>query len=116
MTRRQRLEAVINGEITEELIADCKVELEKLKADAEKSLERARSSERFKETKEFEERVYEALTSEAQTVEELMGKLDFEATRQRITALCTNLLRDRRIGSTEIKVKGKGKRKAYFKI
>ena len=27
MTRRQRLEAVIRGEITEELIEDCKVEL-----------------------------------------------------------------------------------------
>ena len=30
MTRRQRLEAVIAGNITEELIEDCKVELAKL--------------------------------------------------------------------------------------
>ena len=30
MTRRERLEMVIKGEINEELIADCKRELEKL--------------------------------------------------------------------------------------
>ena len=32
MTRRERLEMVIKGEITEELIADCRKELEKLDA------------------------------------------------------------------------------------
>ena len=32
MTRRHRLEAVINGEITEELIESCKRELEKIEA------------------------------------------------------------------------------------
>lgn len=115
MTRRQRLEAVINGKITEELIEDCKVELEKLKADAEKSLERARQTDKFKETKELEERVFDLLTETPQTVEQLRETLT-TYTRQRVTALCTNLVKAGKVGVEEVKIKGKGIRKAYFKI
>ena len=36
MTKRERLEAVIRGDINEKLIESCKKELEKLKARADK--------------------------------------------------------------------------------
>lgn len=116
MTRRQRLEAVIAGDITEELIESCKVELEKLKADAEKSLERARNTDRFKETKALEEKVFILLTNEPQTVEQLRENLDESFTRQRVTALCTNLVKTGKAGVDEVKIKGKGVRKAYYKL
>ena len=113
MTRRQRLEAVINGEITEELIAECKRELAKLDEAGAKALERARSTDHYSENKELEEKIVEVLTNEPMQVEELMEKLGVELTRQRLTAICTNLVRDERIYVVDVKVKGKGKRKAY---
>jgi len=115
MTRRQRLEAVINGEITEELIADCKVELEKLDAASAKSLERARSTDHYNENKELENQVEALLTSEPIQIDELKEKLGVEMTRQRLTAICTNLVKAGRIEVVDVKVKGKGKRKAYYK-
>ena len=114
MTRRQRLEAVINGEITEELIAECKVELEKLDAAGAKALERARSTEHYNENKQLEEKVVSLLTTDPIQIDELKEKLGVDLTRQRLTAICTNLLRDERIHVTDVKVKGKGKRKAYY--
>ena len=115
MTRRQRLEAVINGEITEELIEDCKNELAKLDVASAKALERARSTDHYNENKELEEQVYELLTSEPIQIDELMEKLGVELTRQRLTAICTNLIKAERIQSCDVKVKGKGKRKAYYR-
>lgn len=115
MTRRQRLEAVINGEITEELIEECKEELKKLDAASAKALERARSTDHYNENKELEEQVYRLLTSEPVQIDELKEKLGVELTRQRLTAICTNLIKAERIQSCDVKVKGKGKRKAYYK-
>lgn len=114
MTRRQRLEAVINGEITEELIADCIEELKKLDAAGAKALERARSTDHYSENKELEEKIVEVLTNEPIQVEELKEKLGVELTRQRLTAICTNLVREGRIYVADVKVKGKGKRRAYY--
>jgi len=114
MTRRQRLEAVINGEITEELIAECKEELKKLDVASAKALEKARSTDHYNENKVLEEKIVEVLTEEPIQVEDLMEKLGVELTRQRLTAICTNLIKAGRINSTDVKVKGKGKRKAYY--
>ena len=114
MTRRQRLEAVINGEITEELIESCKEELKKLDAEGAKALAKSKETSRYKENKELEEKIVEVLTSEPIQVEELMEKLGIELTRQRLTAICTNLVREGRIYVVDVKVKGKGKRRAYY--
>lgn len=113
MTRRQRLEAVINGKITEELIEDCKRELAKLDVVSAKALEKARSTDHYNENKALEEKIVEVLTDEPIQVEDLMKKLGVELTRQRLTAICTNLVREGRIKIVDIKVKGKGKRRAY---
>ena len=114
MTRRQRLEAVINGEITEELIEDCKRELAKLDVVSAKALEKARSTDHYNENKELEKKIVEVLTNEPIQIEELMEKLGVELTRQRLTAICTNLVREERINVVDVKVKGKGKRRAYY--
>lgn len=115
MTRRQRLEAVINGEITEELIEECREELKKLDAAGAKALERARSTDHYNENKELEEKVYKLLTSEPLQIEQLKLCLGVDITRQRLTAICTNLVKAGRIQSCDVKVKGKGKRKAYYR-
>lgn len=113
MTRRQRLEAVINGEITEELIADCKVELEKLNAASAKALERSKTTDRYNENKALEEEILQLMSEEPIQIDELKEKLGVELTRQRLTAICTNLIREGKLKSTDVKVKNKGKRKAY---
>lgn len=111
MTRRERLELVIKGEINEELIEDCKRELEKL--DAHRT--HARENANYNENKEFEERICAALrgASEPVQVDELAELVGCTFARQRLTAICTNLIREGRIKSCDVKTK-KGKRKGYY--
>ena len=112
MTRRERLEMVIKGEINEELIADCRKELEKL--DAHRT--HARENANYNENKEVEERICAALrgASEPVQVDELAELIGCTFARQRLTAICTNLIREGRLKSCDVKVKNKGKRKAYY--
>ena len=111
MTRRERLELVIKGEINEELIEECKRELEKL--DAHRT--HARENANVQENKEFEERICAALreASEPVQVDELAELIGATFSRQRLTALCTNLIREEKIRSCDVKTK-KGKRKGYY--
>ena len=111
MTRRERLEMVIAGIITDELIKDCRKELEKL--DAHRT--HARENANVQENKEYEERICAALrgVSEPVQVDELAELIGATFSRQRLTAICTNLIREGRIKSCDVKTK-KGQRKAYY--
>ena len=115
MTRRERLEAVISGEITEELIEECKRELEKLDAHSAAANQKAKETEQYKENRVYGERVYEFLEGLEEPVQvgEILTNVAPELTRKRMTAICTNLVREGRIRAVEVKVKGKGKRRAY---
>ena len=113
MTRRQRLEMVIRGELNEELIADCKLELAKL--DAKLGEVKAKERPTYAENKEFEGRILEVLAGENEPVQidrlaELVG---CTFARQRLTAICTNLIREGKIKSVDVKTK-KGTRKGYY--
>ena len=114
MTRRQRLEAVIRGEITEELIEECKAELAKLDERSARANEEAKTSANYVENKRYEELIIEALTGEPIQIDELAERIGSTLTRQRLTAICTNLIREGKIKSCDVKVKNKGKRKAYY--
>ena len=111
MTRRERLEMIIRGEINDELIADCKRELEKL--DAHRT--HARENANYNENKEVEERICAVLlqASEPVQIDELAELIGCTFARQRLTAICTNLIRQGRIYSCDVKTK-KGKRKGYY--
>lgn len=116
MTRRERLEMVIRGEITEELVEECKRELEKLNAQGAKALAKSKESANYRENKAYEERVCEFLRDVGKPVQiaEILTEVAPTLTRQRMTAICTNLVREGRIGVEDVKVKGKGTRKAYY--
>ena len=111
MTRRERLEMIIKGEINEELIEDCKKELEKL--DAHRT--HARENANGQENREFEEKIVSVLmrVEGPVQIDELAELTDCRFARQRLTAICTNLIREGRIRSCDVKTK-KGKRKAYY--
>lgn len=111
MTRRERLELVIKGEINEELIEDCKRELEKL--DAHRT--HAKENQNYSENKEVEKKIVEVLAQVEGPVQvdELAELVGCTFARQRLTAICTNLIREGRIRSVDVKTK-KGKRKGYY--
>ena len=115
MTRRERLEAVINNEITEELIEECKKELEKLDNRSAAALAKTKESAHYKENKDYEAQICAILTDEPLQIEEIKEKLNLNVTRQRLTGICTNLIKDGKAATVELKVKGKGKRKGYVK-
>lgn len=114
MTRRERLEAVIRGEISEELIESCREELAKLDERAMRASEEAKTTGNYLENKEYEERICAALGEEPIQIDELGELVGSTLSRQRLTAICTNLIREGRIRSCDVKVKNKGKRKAYY--
>jgi hypothetical protein len=109
MTRRERLEMVIANNITEELIEECKVELEKLNASNASRKPTAHQVENVK----IGEDILALLSSEPKFVEDVLAGLDGELTRQRVSGILTNLVKDGKVHSEDVKVKGKGKRKAY---
>ena len=113
MTRRERLEMVIRGEITEELVEDCKRELEKL--DAKLGEVKAKERPTYEENKEYEKRICKVLNELDRPVQidELSELVQCTFARQRLTAICTNLVRRGEIGVVDIKTK-KGKRKGYY--
>lgn len=117
MTRRQRLEMVINGEITDELIAECREELKKLDVAAARASQKAKEakSDHYNENQEIEQGILTILSDTPMLVEEIREKVAPEIPRQRISAICTNLIREGRIQSCDVKVKGKGFRKGYTK-
>ena len=111
MTRRERLEMVIKGEISEELIEDCKRELEKL--DVHRT--HARENANGQENREMEEKIVEVLArvEGPVQVDELAELIGCTFARQRLTAICTNLIREGKIRSVDVKTKN-GKRKGYY--
>ena len=109
MTRRERLEMVIAQNITEELIEECKVELEKLNASNASRKPTAHQVENVK----VGEDILAILTDEPKFVEEVLAGLEGEFTRQRVSGILTNLVKEGKVHSEDVKVKGKGKRKAY---
>ena len=117
MTRRERLEMVIANNITEELIEECKVELEKLNASNASRKPTAHQVENVKigedENVKIGEDILALLTSEPKFVEDVLAGLDGELTRQRVSGILTNLVKDGKVHSEDVKVKGKGKRKVY---
>ena len=111
MTRRERLEAVINGNITEELVEECKAELEKM--NASNAARSAKPTARQIENAKVAEDILGFLTSEPMFVDSIVSNLGGDFTRQRVSGILTNLVKDGKVISEDVKVKGKGKRKAY---
>jgi site-specific recombinase XerC len=114
MTRRERLEMVIAQNITAELIEECKAELEKM--DTANAKRREKEDPRKTENAEIMEKIVSVLkeSTEPMQIDPIVEALGIEGlTRQRVSSLCTLLVKDERITSEDVKVKGKGKRKAY---
>lgn len=113
MTKRERIEAVINGNITEEVIEGFKAELVKM----DESLEKAKNRKNpHKEANEaIKEQIVEFLNTceESMLIDPIVESIGEGVTRQRVSTLCTQLISEGKLIAEDVKVKGKGKRKAY---
>ena len=112
---------VIAGNITEELIEECKAELTKL--DERNAARAEKVTPHQEENKALEEKVLAVLgeATEPMQIDPIVEAVTPTATelgieelkRQRVTGICTNLIKAGKVKSEDVKVKGKGKRKAY---
>ena len=114
MTRRERLEMVVAGNITEELIEECKAEIEKI--DTANAKRKEKVDPRKAENAEIMKKIVEVVkeSDEPMQIDPIVEGLAIEGlTRQRVSSLCTLLVKDSKLVAEDVKVKGKGKRKAY---
>ena len=114
MTRRERLEMVIANTITDELIEECKAEL--VKMDEANAKRKEKVDPRKAENAEIMEKIIAVLSeaTEPMQIDPIVEALGIEGlTRQRVSSLCTLSVKDGRLNAEDVKVKGKGKRKAY---
>lgn len=116
MTRKQRLEMVVAGIITPELVADCQRELDKLNERG--ALAKNELTPSQEENERIGRQIVDLIESAGRPlqVEEIRERIAPEWTRQRVTAVCTNLVREKRIQGVELKISGKGKRRGYTKV
>lgn len=109
MTKREFMEKIIAVVEDNELKDFAKAEIEKLdKANANRSAKRA---EKAKENEPIKEAIKETLDEGALMASEIGEEIGHST--QKITALCRQMVEDGILKVEDVKVKGKGKRKAY---
>lgn len=106
MTRREMFEAIVNGNVTEEVIAMAQNEITKMD---ERNAKRKNSpSKKSVENEPIKAKISEVLTNTPQSASEIAEKV--EISTQKASALLRQI---EGLSVTEIKVKGKGKVKGY---
>lgn len=109
MTNREFFEAIINGEISEEIVTKAKEELVKLDARNSKRAE-AKATKREVEYAPIEDAILKAIEG-TMTTSEIANALDMKTNK--ISPRCKALVEKGKLVESEVKVKGSGVRKAY---
>lgn len=110
MTKRERIEAVINGTITEEVIAGFREDLAKMDAANEKR--RNSVSKKAQENAPLVDRIVdEILSEEPKTATDIAAVL--EVSVQKASSLARRAVKEGRAAVEDVKVKGKGTQKGY---
>ena len=106
MTNREFFTAIVNGTLTEEVIAHAQTAIEKL--DARNAARKDKPSKKSLENEPIKEAIKALLTEEPMTASEIAEKV--EISTQKASALLRQI---EGLTVTEVKVKGKGKVKGY---
>lgn len=112
MTKREVMNAIVNGTINEEVIAWAGHELEKMDSQNEKR-RNAVSKKALENAPLIDKIVDEILGDEPKTASDVAGIL--EVSPQKASALLRAGVKDGRVKSEDVKVKGKGTQKGYTK-
>lgn len=110
MTNREFFEAIINGTITEEVVAHAHESIAKL--DARNAKRAATPSKKAIENAPIIEAIKGVLTNEPQTASAIAEKVGVKV--QKASALCRQIVESGFASVTDVKVKGKGTVKGYF--
>ena len=115
MTKREMYAAVVEGKVTEEVVAAFVAEIEKL--DAANAAHRAKTAEKALE-KEAErapkrEAIMACMTTEGKTATTLIEESGVDLKPQAIPHLLKGLIEDGTVLKVEVKVEGKGKQRGY---
>ena len=106
MTNREFFNAIVNGELTEEVIAHAQTSIEKL--DARNAARKDKPSKKSLENEPIKEAIKSILTDEPMTASDVAEKVEISV--QKASALLRQI---EGLNVSEVKVKGKGKVKGY---
>ena len=118
ITLRQYHEAVISGNITDDIIAKAKAEIAKLDAVNAKRAEKA--AEKAKENDPIKSAIYNLLVENGAMVASAIGAAlttpENEVTTSKVTSMCRQMGEAGQLTASDVKVPKKGKQKAYTAV
>ena len=116
LTMRKFFEAVISGNITDDVIAKAHAEIAKLDTTNAKRAEKA--AEKAKENEPIKQAIFEFLRANGTktTAEIAAGVEVLENSSPKASAMCRQMVEEGRLTATEVKVPKKGKQKAYTAV
>ena len=116
ITLRDLLNAVISGDITEEIRTKAQEEIAKLDATNAKRAERAR--EKAKENLPIKQAIFDFLVANGTktTAEIAKGVEVLEGSTPKASAMCRQMVESGQLTVSDVSVKGKGKQKAYTAV
>ena len=116
ITLRDLLNAVISGDITEEIRTKAQAEIAKLDATNAKRAERAR--EKAKENLPIKQAIFDFLAANGTktTAEIAKGVEVLEGSTPKASAMCRQMVESGQLTVSDVSVKGKGKQKAYTAV
>ena len=110
MTKREFMEAIVNGTMNEEIQAMAATELEKM--DAANAKRRERVSKKAQENAPLVDQIVnEILGTEPLTATDIAAAMGISV--QKASALARAAVKDGRVNATDVKVTGKGMQKGY---
>ena len=109
MTNREFYTAIVNGTLTEDVIAKAHEEIAKL--DARNAKRSAKPSKKSLENAPIKESIAEFLADGSHLASEIAKGLDLSVSK--VSALCRQMVGDGVLTVEDVKVKGKGTQKSY---
>lgn len=109
MTNREFFTAIVNGTLTEDVIAKAHEEIEKL--DARNAKRASKPSKKSLENAPIKDSIAEFLADGSHLASEIASGLDLSVSK--VSALCRQMVGDGVLTVEDVKVKGKGTQKSY---
>ena len=109
MTNREFYTAIVNGTLTEDVVAKAHEEIAKL--DARNAKRSAKPSKKSLENAPIKESIAEFLADGSHLASEIAKGLDLSVSK--VSALCRQMVGDGVLTVEDVKVKGKGTQKSY---
>ena len=111
MTKREMFEAIINGNVNDEVIEMAHKEI--VKMDEKNAKRRNGVSKKAQENEPIKHHIADLLRAYDEPVTASVIAEKVEISTQKASALCRQMVADGRLESVDVKVKGKGKQKGY---